>query len=38
MGEPTAAEDVALATPADDMTRLTAFVKAYDVRGLVGVS
>ena len=37
MGEPTAAAGVALAAPSDELTRLTSFVKAYDVRGLVGV-
>jgi phosphomannomutase len=37
VGEPTAAAGVALAAPSDELTRLTSFVKAYDVRGLVGV-
>ncbi len=37
MGEPTAAAGVALAAPSNELTRLTSFVKAYDVRGLVGV-
>ena len=37
MVEPTAAADVALAAPSNEATRLTSFVKAYDVRGLVGV-
>ena len=27
----------ALAAPSDELTRLTSFVKAYDVRGLVGI-
>ncbi len=37
MGEPTTAADVAGAAPPTELTRLTSFVKAYDVRGLVGV-
>ena len=37
MGESTAAADAASAAPPTEMTRLKSFVKAYDVRGLVGV-
>lgn len=38
MGEPTpAATGTADKAPVDEQTRLTAFVKAYDVRGLVGI-
>ena len=36
MGESTVATDAQVA-PSDEMTRLTSFVKAYDVRGLVGI-
>jgi phosphomannomutase len=37
VGESTTAADAASAAPPTEMTRLKSFVKAYDVRGLVGV-